>query len=820
MNTSSGVRGHSPAYRLRAPILHLTTTLTHSLSRAASWLTAPSPRIQSPEAARRARALCALMLVELLASLAVICVYGPTPRVTLMPSYIEAVFCGLVYVLVRSRGHRAGERLFLIFGPTHYLATAYLSGLINLLFAVTTYLLVTLYLPQRWAMLYGLILFAGAALVDHSVGMWPQSYFTSISSTQLLIFLALGMFAVLLTTSVHWGNLREMEAQRAALLASEAALREAKDKAVAADQAKSVFLANMSHELLTPLQIIQGVNNWLGADDELPPVARDQLAASHRAAAQLVNSLHDLLRAAQGEGFDQDAGPQAALLAQIEALQASTMAVPIEALMRAAQPRMSVVLLDAHPEGRAVLSSILQDFSFDVRPVEDLSSLLREAEARAPDLILLNVRMLAGDGCRALAQIRAQLKTPPPMIALTTDQATGPMGQAGFDAVIIKPFQIPDLIIKMLHLLQPRRATDGRTAPPDAAPLSRARLEGQARLLVADHQPNPDTALADHLASLLDDQGYVVCSAHSADEALQLAATEQPELILLANSLASLDDYALCDRLKALPQLRSVPLVVVGRDDQPSDKVRAFRAGAVDFISPPFQADELGARLAAHLASYRLAAAEERERLARELHDAVSQTLFSASIIAETLPILYERDPAAMRGGLGDLVRLTKGALAQMRTLLIELRPTVLAQTDLATLLAYLVSGARGRVDAEIALETSGLEAMMPPAVKMALYRIAQESLHNAIKYADARRILVRLVCDRETIPSAPRPLNLVILQVSDDGCGFDLASRPPTAMGLRIMAERAAQTHIVLVVESTPGEGTRVEASWGDYHE
>src|SRR5690606_23120917 len=119
---------------------------------------------------------------------------------------------------------------------------------------------------------------------------------------------------------------------------------------------------------------------------------------------------------------------------------------------------------------------------------------------------------------------------------------------------------------------------------------------------------------------------------------------------------------------------------------------------------------------------------EERQRLARELHDAVTQTLFSASLIAGIIPDLWETDPAQARERLDQLRNLTRGALAEMRMLLLELRPGALTELSLSDLLRQLVDAAVGAtgVDATLTLDGGG-PSRLPPDVQVALYRIAQE---------------------------------------------------------------------------------------------
>ncbi|HEX2618844.1 MAG TPA: GAF domain-containing sensor histidine kinase, partial [Phototrophicaceae bacterium] len=199
------------------------------------------------------------------------------------------------------------------------------------------------------------------------------------------------------------------------------------------------------------------------------------------------------------------------------------------------------------------------------------------------------------------------------------------------------------------------------------------------------------------------------------------------------------------------------------------------------------------------------AATEERQRLARDLHDAVSQTLFSASVMAEALPRLFDHQPQEVRVGLGKLARLTRGALAEMRTLLVELRPSALIETDLSILLKQLITGFQSRSDLEITLEITGQEWRLPQDVHISLYRVAQEAMNNVIKHARASHASVYVIF---------RP-DEIWLRVLDDGRGFDVNQISPERMGLRIMSERAAANDIMLTVTGEPDQGTLVEAKW-----
>lgn len=201
------------------------------------------------------------------------------------------------------------------------------------------------------------------------------------------------------------------------------------------------------------------------------------------------------------------------------------------------------------------------------------------------------------------------------------------------------------------------------------------------------------------------------------------------------------------------------------------------------------------------------AALEERQRLARDLHDSVSQTLFSAGLIAEVLPRLWERNPEEGRRRLEELRQLTRGALAEMRMLLLELRPTALTEVALADLLRHLAAATAGRARLPVDVTVTGKSQTLPPETQVAFYRIAQEALSNAARHSDARRATVLLQFEPEA----------VVMEIADGGRGFDVAGVSGEHFGLRIMRERAAAVGVRLSVDSGPGRGTKVTATWSE---
>jgi signal transduction histidine kinase len=198
------------------------------------------------------------------------------------------------------------------------------------------------------------------------------------------------------------------------------------------------------------------------------------------------------------------------------------------------------------------------------------------------------------------------------------------------------------------------------------------------------------------------------------------------------------------------------------------------------------------------------AALAERGRLARELHDAVTQTLFSASLIAEVLPQIWESDPEEGRRRLEQLRQATRGALAEMRTLLLELRPTALLQAETAELFKYLANAFTGRTRVPASLAFEGAY-VLPGEVKIGLYRIAQEALNNIAKHAEAEQVDIRLHCQSSK----------VTLEIRDDGIGFEPGEISAEHLGLRIMKERAAAIGANLTVQSSVSQGTTVFVCW-----
>ena len=194
-----------------------------------------------------------------------------------------------------------------------------------------------------------------------------------------------------------------------------------------------------------------------------------------------------------------------------------------------------------------------------------------------------------------------------------------------------------------------------------------------------------------------------------------------------------------------------------------------------------------------------LAALQERQRLARELHDSVSQALYGISLWAHTVrEALESSEPEQAEAAIEDVLTLAEAGLAEMHALIFELRPESLVTEGLVAALTKQVEVLRARykltVEADLADEPDlSLEQ------KEALYRIAQEALHNIVKHARASSVVLRLAQQEKE----------VLLEVCDNGRGFDPTGPFPGHLGMRSMRERVAKMDGILTIESTPGQGT-----------
>lgn len=274
---------------------------------------------------------------------------------------------------------------------------------------------------------------------------------------------------------------------------------------------------------------------------------------------------------------------------------------------------------------------------------------------------------------------------------------------------------------------------------------------------------------------------------------------------------------------EGLPDTRSeliVPLLIgdrlIGTLDVQSSEVDDFSQDDLQVVQ------SLGEQVAIAIENARLydqsrelAVMEERNRLARDLHDAVSQILFSAGLIADVLPRAWNANPELGQELLMDQRHLIRGALAEMRILLSELRPESLVEANLCDLLEQLADTIVGRTGWNVKVMTND-RPELPSDIKIGLYRIAQEALNNAARHSGASKVFVNL----RTLPSnylgaRSEEKGRLELSICDDGCGFEPGRVSSDHLGLGIMRERAASIGAKLNILTEANHGTTVLVTW-----
>jgi signal transduction histidine kinase len=261
-------------------------------------------------------------------------------------------------------------------------------------------------------------------------------------------------------------------------------------------------------------------------------------------------------------------------------------------------------------------------------------------------------------------------------------------------------------------------------------------------------------------------------------------------------------------RAVGLASVIDVPITIAGK------RFGLFSMGWVDHheinSDEVRMASAMGQRAAVAIENARLyeraqhaASLEERQRLARELHDSVSQALYGISLGTRTAKTLLERDPARVGEPLEYVSGLAEAGLAELRALIFELRPESLEAEGLLAAFEKQFAAMHARHGIVMVTSLEG-EPDLRLDLKEVLYRIGQEAMHNTVKHARATKAWVTL----------RKADGRVTLEVRDNGVGFDPNGEFPGHLGLRSMTERATSSGGTLTIESAPGSGTTVRIS------
>lgn len=336
--------------------------------------------------------------------------------------------------------------------------------------------------------------------------------------------------------------------------------------------------------------------------------------------------------------------------------------------------------------------------------------------------------------------------------------------------------------------------------------VSIALIEGDELVFKAGAGPRWDDPLFQPIRLKLGQEGITGWVAATGEPLSVPDVSQEPRYIALSDPIETRSELVVPLKTKT---------GVIGVLNVESDRLNAFDESDLAVLQSLAQQAAIAienARL--YEQAQHAAALEERSRLARDLHDAVTQSLFSASLIGEVVPAIWESDQEEGRQLLQELRQLTRGALAEMRTLLLELRPAALDEASLDELLGQLAEVVTGRTGVPVEVTVEG-QCELPSDVHVALYRIAQEALNNVVKHAHASQVEVSLRCT--ATPDGPNDgvQQRAELLVRDNGRGFDPSGVPPDRLGLGIIHERVQAIGAMLEIDSQPDLGTQITVVW-----
>lgn len=318
-------------------------------------------------------------------------------------------------------------------------------------------------------------------------------------------------------------------------------------------------------------------------------------------------------------------------------------------------------------------------------------------------------------------------------------------------------------------------------------------------VLVIDDNLNNLKMMVDTLKG----HNFTVLIAQSGEAGYQRACFAQPDLILLDVLLPDQDGFETCRRLKQDVNTKEIPVIFMTALSDVTEKVKGFALGAVDYITKPFQAVEVVARVQTHINLRRLTILEERRRLTRALHDSVTQSLYSLTLLAHGWGMKAQRgqfDVTQATDAFAQLDQVAKQALREMRLIIHQLQQEALISDGLVEALEQRLEMVERRAQINATVTSQGDFTQLRPKVAEQLYFIAQEALNNALHHARAQSVTVTLVNESKTLS----------LSIRDDGIGFTPAT-VKAGLGLHSMQERTALIGGRLTIDSAPKQGTTV---------
>jgi len=391
---------------------------------------------------------------------------------------------------------------------------------------------------------------------------------------------------------------------------------------------------------------------------------------------------------------------------------------------------------------------------------------------------------------------------------LSDDQIGPPVDRPRANASTALAEQIERWQPRMPERVPETAVGDGVAAgkPVQAADLARpvspnvASSGPMARLLVVVSGND----LRAYIARLLSGRGLVE-TAVDGQAALELARSWKPDLILIDVVMPGLDGFELLAAIRGDARLRSVSVILMSAQVDDETRTRGMRAGADDYVAEPFTIADLLARVDGQLWLARMrreaSAATERERLAFDLHDSVTQSVYSLTLVAEAARRASSLgNHGQVNEYLETLAETSQRSLREMRLLVSQMRPSLVSDFGLVKTIQRRLDAVERRAGLNARMLVTGKIELVRPAEE-AFYFIAQEALNNALKHAGATSVVVRISQHADTTE----------MVIADNGRGFDVDGVAGGGVGLDSIRERAAQMGASVEIGRRRRVGTHV---------